>query len=425
METKSSIETISADQLQTGLFVCLEEHWLKHPFLLNNFKIKNEKQLSILKRLGISAFRYDPDRSDRPPLPAQARDSGESVQASSLIPEVDREFQLKQERQERLTKIKERIAATARQFSHTVEKVPNLMSKLLAGRDEGLNEVDVVVGEMVGTFVSLSDTVMHLMDSDDKDQELSYHFLNVSVLSLLLGHALRLPEAQLNTLGAGALMHDLGKLRIEKKYWRKPREVMNKYERELFELHPKYGVEVAANAGVRDKEILSVIGQHHERMDGFGYPEGLKGREVHLLTKIATIANIFDNLCNHYDPAQRFSPYAALQLMFKKYDTIIDMGLFSLFVKRLGVYPPGTIVVLTNEVVAKVMAVNPNHPLTPIVMPFESGISSKDAVVLDLSREEFQIRNAVPVEDLSPSILRYLKPKGRVSYFMEALEAET
>ncbi|GAU08329.1 HD-GYP domain-containing protein [Desulfoplanes formicivorans] len=424
MARKNNEHTISADQLQTGIFVCLEEHWLKHPFLLNNFKIKTEKQLAILKQLGITEFRYDPDRSDRPPLPVQTRHREVHAASTPRDAEIDKEFQLKQERKKRLMQIRSRIAKTAKKFSQTADKVPNLMSKLMAGKGEGLVEVDLIVGEMVDTFASLSDTVMHLMSANDKELELTYHFLNVSVLSLMIGSSLDLSKEQLHALGAGALMHDLGKMRIEKKHWRKPRETMTKHEWELLQLHPRYGLEIAGQNGARNKDILAIIGQHHERIDGLGYPEGCDGRNLHLLAKMTTIANIFDNLCNHYDPEKRLSPHDALQLMFKKYDMIIDMGLFSQFVRRLGVFPPGTIVLLTNDVVAKVMAVNPQNPLTPMVLPYVNGVSPEDAVVLDLASEDLKIKRTVAVADLSSSEVRYLKPKARISYFMEDMDTE-
>jgi hypothetical protein len=95
MAQKNNEHTISVDQLQTGIFVCLEEHWLKHPFLLNNFKIKTEKQLAILKQLGITEFKYDPDRSDRPPLPAQTRPHKAQVVPTPRDIEMDKEFQRK------------------------------------------------------------------------------------------------------------------------------------------------------------------------------------------------------------------------------------------------------------------------------------------------------------------------------------------
>ncbi|WP_462323779.1 HD-GYP domain-containing protein [Desulfoplanes sp.] len=424
MDTRNDEHTLSVDQLQTGIFICLEEHWLKHPFLLNNFKIKNGKQLEILRQLGIDEFRYDPDKSDRPPLPVQ-EESEVPPTSPKKQPVLDGEFVHKQQRKQELQNIRKRIVKTAKKFNQTAEKVPNLMSNLMSGSEGSLAEVHEVVREMVETFVSVSDTVMHLMDAEDKDQELTYHFLNVSVLAMMLGSALELDAEQLQTLGMGALMHDLGKMRIEKKHWRKPREAMNKHEQELLRLHPRYGVEMAAKAGVSDKNVLATIMHHHERSDGFGYPNGLKGREIALPGKITTIANIFDTLCNHYDPSQRLSPYATLQLMFKRYDTIIDMSLFAFFVKRLGVYPPGTIVTLTSGAKAKVMAVNPSHPLKPMVMPYVSGISSKDALVLDLTEEDQNITKAVDMDDLSSSELRYLKPQARISYFMEELDAES
>lgn len=415
---------ISVDQLQVGLFIRLEEHWHNHPFLLNSFKIKNEKQLTIIKQLGIKEITYVPEKSDRPPLPPPKKISAQKKSQDKPL-ELDPQFVLKKERIAKLNALKSRIAQTAKAFTKTAERVPNLLSSILGGSPEGVQEAQAVVQEMTATLLAASDAVMHLMDAEDKDQELSLHCLNVSILALLLGSAMQLSPQELQSLGLGALLHDLGKMKIEKKHWRKDRNLLSKHEWELVKLHPRYGLEIATKTGISDKQVLGIIAQHHERLDGFGYPAGIKGRQIHKLAKLTTIANIFDNLCNHYDPGKRLCPFRALQLMYKKYDTIIDLGILAFLVKRIGVYPPGTIVKLSNDDLAKVMAVNPNHPLKPLVMPYARGIPSKEAPLIDLNEEpDLNILKAIDPQDLDPEVSKFLKPQARISYFIEQLQEE-
>lgn len=421
----SAPKIIAVDQLQEGLFICLEGHWLSHPFLLNNFKIKNKEQIATIKQLGLKEILYIPEKSDRPPLPIRRETSLVTSPEQDKEQGPDPQFLLKQERMAHLQKIEQRIARTARSFSQLSSRLPNLMGKITMGSQEGMIEAQSIVQNLVDSFVTNPDTVMHLMDVTDMEQDLVYHFLNVSVLSLTLGDILGLSPQELQHLGMGALLHDLGKMRIPKKHWRKAKNLMSKSEWELVKLHPAYGLKIAKNAGITDKQILTIIGLHHERMDGFGYPSGIKGYDIDTLTKITTIANIFDNLCNHYNPEQRMAPDAALQYMFKEYDTIIDLQLFTLLVKRLGMYPPGSIVLLSNDVIGKVMAVNPGNLLKPLIMPYTKGVPLKEAVLLDLTIEEdMRIKRSLNPARLPSHIRKYLQPKARISYFMEQVEDE-
>ena len=417
---------ISVDQLQEGLFVCLEEHWLSHPFLLNNFKLKNKEQIATIKQLGLKEVLYIPEKSDRPPLPLRRQTSPVTSPDQDKEQPSDLQFILKQERMARLKKIKQRIASTARRFSQISSQLPNLMGKITMGSKEGMVDAQHIVQDMVDSFLTNTDSVMHLMDAADMEQDMVYHFLNVSVISLTLGDILGLPPEELQHLGMGALLHDLGKMRIPKKHWRKARKLISKSEWELVKHHPAYGLEIAKKSGIVDKQIFTIIAQHHERMDGFGYPSGIKGDNIDTLAKITTIANIFDNLCNHYDPAQCMAPDAALQYMFKEYDTIIDLQLFTLLVKRLGIYPPGSIVQLSNDVIGKVMAANPGNPLSPLIMPYTKGVPVKEAVLLDLTIEkDMRIKQSLNPAQLPSHITKYLQPKARVSYFMEQVDDET
>ena len=418
--------TIKVDQLQEGMFIRLDNHWYKHPFLLNSFKIKDKKHIRTIRESGINEVVYVPQKSDRAPLPPPAESSASSGQTASNREKQDtpqkqeEQWDQKKTRIEELKRIKGEIDKCADKYSQNVNKVSNLMNNVFAGQQEGIENAREVVDEMVEIFLSDSSTVMHLMDSTEVDKDLTYHFLNVSVLSLMIGESAGLEQEDMQTLGLGSLFHDLGKMKIEKKHWRKPKHLMNKQEIQLVQQHPKYGVEILKKAGIDNDNILNIVKQHHEAMNGIGYPQGLKEENISRLSKITTLANIYDNLCNYYDPDKSLPPFFALSLIYKKYTDLVDMNLFSLLVKRLGVYPPGSLVELTNGKLGMVMAVNSHSPLDPLIIVHEPEIPKRDAAIIDMSElPDLDIQRCLSSTELSREAFRYLSPRTRISYYMD------
>ena len=426
MTAKNEEYKIKVDQLQEGMFIRLDDHWYKHPFLLNSFKIKDKKNIRTIRDSGINEVVYVPKKSDRAPLPLPADTPASSGEDDSIPNEQDAaqnedvQWDHKKTRIEELKRINSEIERCADKYSQSVNNVSNLMNNVFAGREEGIEDAREVVDDMVEIFLSESSTVMHLMDSTEVDKDLTYHFLNVSVLSLMIGESVGLEQNQMQALGLGSLFHDMGKMKIEKKHWRKSKQSMTKQEMQLVQMHPKYGVGVLQKVGVQDESILNTVMQHHECLNGIGYPGGLKDHSISKLSKITTLANIYDNLCNHYDPDKSLPPYFALSLIYKKYTDLVDMNLFSLLVKRLGVYPPGSLVELSNGKLGMVMAVNSDRPLDPLIMVYEPEIPKRDAAIIDMSElPDVEIQRCLYPSELPREVYRYLSPKSRISYYMD------
>ena len=425
--SNQTVEKINVDQLQVGVYIQLQEVWYMHPFLRNSFLIKKEKQIRILRDSGIKEVLYVPEKSQRPCLPARKRRPPEPLQQEqeedkSPDEDISRNvWKTKQKRMEQFRNIQERINKCSRQYKSTVQKMPSLLGDIFAGREEGMQNAREVVSEMVQTFLSETTAVMHLMDAEESDLDLAYHFLNVSVLSLMIGEAAQLQEEDMKHLGMGALLHDLGKLRIEKKYWRKPREMLSKHELELLKMHPRYGVEILSSSkNELPQPVKEIVQDHHEVLSGIGYPQGLKAERISLLTKITTLANIFDNLCNPCNPDQAMSPHHALSLIYRQCDLILDMHLVSLLVKRLGVYPPGSVVELSNKEVGKVMAVDPAKPLRPLLLLYDPEVPRKDAAIFDMDEDrDLYIDRCLDPDHLSPEACKYLKPRQKIAYYAE------
>ncbi len=424
---------IAIDQVCIGMFVKLDLSWFQHSFPMSSFKITNEQQIKELKALKLKHIRYVPEKTELAALRSEARtttpdaenSSTPSFKESALATEAnikvfDNIIEAKKARFEKLQKQREEIARCEAKFVQAATVVKNINKLIFSQPKETLLEAAKLIDTIADIFLTGNDAIMHLIQQKEGSEELYFHTLNVSVLAMMLAHEMKCTEAQIKAVGIAALFHDLGKVNIPDQINRKTTPY-NKAEQNIFELHPQYGVEVGIKAGM-DKITLDVMAHHHEYLDGSGFPKKLKGDAIHMPTRIVTIANVYDNLCNHVDPNQSLTPHEALSLMYAHRRAQFDSAAMATLVKSLGVYPPGTLVKLSNDAVGLVMNVNVGMPLRPRVMVYDDEIPKDDAIILDLSAEnkELAITASIRPGLLPRAIYDYLNPRKRINYYVDS-----
>jgi HD-GYP domain-containing protein (c-di-GMP phosphodiesterase class II) len=174
-------------------------------------------------------------------------------------------------------------------------------------------------------------------------------------------------KAELNELGLGALLHDLGKMRV-------PLEILNKPGRltqeEFTEIkrHPLYGYEMIRHDRTIPLASLNIIKHHHERKNGQGYPEHLLQDKIPLLTQIAAIVDVYDAITSDRCYHDGVSPYDALNDIYHWTKADFDLQLVEKFIKCLGIYPIGSLVRLSTNEIAVVISASEKTRLRPIVM---------------------------------------------------------
>jgi HD-GYP domain-containing protein (c-di-GMP phosphodiesterase class II) len=238
----------------------------------------------------------------------------------------------------------------------------------------------------------------------------------------MLGAKAGLTPIEMRDLGMGTLFHDIGKSRIDNKVLKKT-SPLTKAEQHVIQLHPQYGVEIVAKINSFPKNAAMIILQHHEQYDGSGYPQFLKGEKISKLARITSIVNTYDNLCNDVDPGKAMNPYQALSYMYTRCKKVLDLELLSLFIRSLGVYPPGTAVMLSNEVIALVMSVNPENPLKPSLMLYDPEVPKSEAIIFDMDDlQDVSIEKSLRAENLSPEVCDYFNYTGKANYFVENIK---
>ena len=420
-----AINVITPDQLRVGLYIHLDLGWMDHPFTFSNFKIRNENQIAQIKALGIKQLRYDPLRSDcepDAPPPSSRSAAGAIVQNDVQPPPVTNDVIVDTEEgtfeTRRLEELRNAVQECERKFVQAVSTVTRIEREIHITPPKSMAEAHVLVDGMVESLLTESDVVLHAMNDRRGMTEQYSHSLNVTVLSLILAKSLDMTDEEVRHLALGALFHDIGKDQIPDRITRKT-DPLTKSELALIQEHPQFGVQFAENFKFAPRVGL-IIGQHHECIDGSGYPKHLKGEQIDRLARIVAIVNIYDNLCNPMDPATAMTPYEALANMFSRQRAKLDPSILKLLIKSMGVYPPGSIVRLSSGDHGMVISVNPSKPLRPCVMLHLPDVPAKTPMLIDLGEEAaLSITQCLRPNQLPKEALEYLSPGKRISYYFD------
>lgn len=420
---------LSADKLRVGIYVMLDIPWFKHNFALNSFKIRNDDQLRELRALKLAQYCYDPARSDplaasevsgTPPLAPVAEVDAQT----QLSDEADPALQAKRARMAALVKRREQVAHVERAFSKATAVMKNLNRNLLAKPKETLEEMGALIGQMADAFLDSPEATLHVMGDKAGGEEVYYHSLNVTILAMMLAQDMGLDAQAARDLGVGAMVHDVGLMDIPDRVLRKPPEEYNNAERNLRQQHVEYGITIGTKLGLKPG-ALAVIAQHHELADGTGYPKGLKADKMTEAARLVALVNYYDNLCNPVDIKRAMTPHQALSFMFAQKRSKFDVKALQILIRSLGVYPPGSIVQLSNDALGLVTSVNPKKPLRPWVLIYDPRVPKDEAIMLDLEKEtEINITKSITPALLPPKVAAYLSPRTRVTYYFDGNNSE-
>jgi putative nucleotidyltransferase with HDIG domain len=416
---------VKIDQLRVGVFIQLDLKWFAHPFLSNSFKITKPSMIETLRELGLKSVICIPEKSDVLPYPSKKETAPvpQPAESEPMNEEMKKLWEIKKERIEQLKKRRENIARCERRFESGVGMVKNVMRNIHTGSPESIETADELMRDLIESLMDDKESAVQLMNTELGSQNVFYHSLNVSVLSMILGREYELDPGQLRVLGLGALFHDIGKNRVPKNILTKT-EPLNPSEASFLQLHPKFGMEIVSKTPSFPKESADIVLHHHERCDGKGYPDKLPGNKISVLTRIASITNVYDNYCNRLDPRDSLTPYEALSRMFAKERDAFDKELLALFIQCLGIYPPGTIVKLSNGLVGIVISVTPNNPLRPSIVVYDPSIPKDEALIYDLrDNPSLSIDRSIRPLHLDPEIFEYLNPRARITYYIADSES--
>ncbi len=411
---------LTVDRIQPGLHIRLPLKWNDHPFLLNSFKIKDQEQVEMIRHLGVKFVYFNPEQSDVSPLPANQPQT-EVKKDDALDLEAQKLWQEKQKRIEKLSAYRRRVIQCEKEFERSLARMRSVMTKIRNRPADAVGEAKQLIDDIVEKLMCDDNVTLHLMNGKNEFEDIYFHSLNVAVIAMMIGRAKGYSAEQLKALSFAALFHDMGKIKIPTAILRK-QTPLSEPESNYLKLHTKYGLDMANQIEDFPESAKTVIAQHHELRDGSGYPEGLKGDKIDELAQVIIVANAFDNLCHTPIASEQKIPYTALSHLYKNCKHLYKEENLNILIKFMGVFPPGTVVQLSNNMVGLVISVNASHLLFPNVLVYDPAVPRTQAPIIDLASKDIKIVNAIHPSKLPEKIKEYLNPRSRISYFFDSDE---
>lgn len=344
---------IHISELQLGMYISkLDRDWMETPFLMQGFLVETLDDIEILAELcehvWIDAIFEEWTQ------PVEMGINGEKPPAYTVryinkIPP--------QEEHRKAISI----------YKGARSKTKTMLDEIRLGGVVNTEEAKSTVDDCVASVLRNPDALMWMSQIRTEDEHSAEHSLNVCILAIALGRHLGMDKLDLKHLGLCGLLHDLGTLRIDPELLKK-RGRFSEREEKIMKAHPIYGRNLLmASPGVYHGAI-DVAYSHHERIDGTGYPRGLKAAGISRFTKIITLVDAYDDMTVNRISEESITCTDALKMIYRNRGLQFDERLSLDFIKAIGLYPPGSIVELKNGTVALVLETNHKHHHLPRII---------------------------------------------------------
>ncbi|KVX02259.1 HD-GYP domain-containing protein [Shewanella frigidimarina] len=406
-------QKISVEQLEVGTFIRLPISWKDHPFLFSSFKIKDAAQIELIKGLGLKDVFFDPEKSDVEPVTSEnANTQKPNEQALNELKE--QMISQKSAKIDEQQKLKRDLKKTEQQFNRSVSMMRSMVSKISSRPLNAVSEAKDLISNMTTMLLNSDNLALHLMGDAKNDEHIYHHSLNVAMLCMLMAKELGWSREEVETIGIGGLFHDIGKLKV-------PSNILNKRvplttpEENFIKQHPLMSINFLKLADSFPDEAKPLIANHHEFLDGSGYPQGLKADKLDKLSQLIAVVNEYDNLCNGTNQTKGKPPSIALGLLYKNYKNKLNTEYISKLIKMLGIYPPGSIIELSSGQFAMVMSVNLQKLLCPNIVVYDQLVPKDLAPIISLQDEGLSIVRSLPAAALPEKIHKYLNPREQIS----------
>lgn len=242
----------------------------------------------------------------------------------------------------------------------------NTIESCLEKKSMSLSSLSDSVDDIIVEVIRNKDVQVSLNDIGASDEYTYYHSVSVCVYSLLIGRALNYSRAAMQQLAIGTLLHDIGKVALDAKILYK-KEKLTDDEYEYVKQHVEAGYQILQRGAALPEISRKIAITHHERLDGSGYPFGLKENQLHEFSKIVAIADVYDALTTDRCYRERWPTNKAVDYLIEKSGTFFAPELVQLFIRQIAIYPNGSLVLLSNRMLAIIKDQNQNVPLRPIV----------------------------------------------------------
>jgi len=283
----------------------------------------------------------------------------------------------------------ENVAITKQTQVSAFKVVTNVVNSVRGGQTIDAGPAWNVAARLVCEIINAPDAIINLLDIKSFDDYTFTHNINVATLAILIGHTMDLSRNDLQELGTGALLHDVGKLKLSLAILNKEGKLTDAEFAEI-KRHSAYGYEILCQSPDLSESSRRVALQHHERFMGKGYPMGIKGTDISLFARITSVADVYDALTTDRPYRNAMLPYDAIKIVMSGIETQFDPEILQHFFKRFSLYPNGSLVKLNDGSIGLVLKSNQMAVMRPIIkiLRDKSGTKVKERLEINLMNDQ-------------------------------------
>ncbi|MDD5320802.1 MAG: HD-GYP domain-containing protein [Methylococcales bacterium] len=399
----STLTKIDVNDLKVGMYVAkLDKPWLESTFLFQGFELKNKADINAVKEQ--CKFVFIDVLKQKKALkyePRQLLLTHPQKRIKSSPPEKGSSFE----------KEAENAGYVYRETSNLVK---SFMEEIRLGGHINVAIAKKAVADCVNSVLQSPDALIWMTQLKQRDLYTSQHSMNVAILAIALGRHLNLSVTDLNNVGLCGMMHDMGKMLI-------PLEILNKpgkfspEELKIMHSHAELGRRLLMSSSGMYAGAIDVAYSHHECLDGTGYPRKLTAEQTTPFTKMVTIVDMYDAITSDRVYQNGRTHLEAINVMTKLCGTQLDSGLTYKFIECLGIYPPGSVVEMTNGEIAVVAEVNQKRKIKPkIILLLDENKQPRPERIIDLSKMDldasgqiYGIRKIVRADEYGIDLNKY------------------
>ncbi|MBV36444.1 MAG: metal-dependent phosphohydrolase [Rickettsiales bacterium] len=360
---------VPTESIDIGMFVVeLDRPWTDVPIAFQKFEITTERELKILQEycryvyIEIDAFLWEKKKQEL-----------SEHTSSSTLPEN--------------TPIHHELPRASSTFQAAREFAIELFESAKLGLTVDIKQSKSIVNSCMISILSNANALFWLTRIKDRTQHTAEHSLRVSVLAIAFGKYLGMSKAELELLGLCGLLHDLGQTQIPDDIINKPGP-LNEAEYRVMQKHTILGHELVIHDSEIHATIKDVIKNHHIHFNGNGYPKSQVQTPLSLYCKIISIIDAYDAMTSETLYKLSKSPREALKILFDQRDKQFDGKLVGKFIQMLGIYPPGSLVRMTNGEIGIVTSTHRQHKLLPKVeLVQDKDGKLKRSIIIDLRKK--------------------------------------
>jgi HD-GYP domain-containing protein (c-di-GMP phosphodiesterase class II) len=378
------IKKIKVNKLKPGMFIQdLNCGWLNHPFIANSFRVKDEHLIEKIMDYGIKEVYIDTDRgTDAQDALTKQEVNHEIQQQMHRVADKEAEKTSQVPLDEEIVKARE-IKKEAR---HTIQ---NILDDVRFGKQVHKEKAEIMVEKMLDSVFRNPNALISLGRIRKVDEYTYMHSMSVCVLMISFGRYLGYEKDLLREIGVGAMLHDIGKMKVPHELLTKRSGLSDDEFAQLKEHVVFSRMILEQTEGISQTSIL-LASQHHERFDGTGYPGGLGGDETSEFGQAAAITDVYDAMTSKRCYQPKFEPTDVLRKLFEWSENLYNKSLVQHFIRNVGIYPIGALVRLKSGLLGVVINHGEQSLLHPavrvvydtkkdrMIMPFDIDLANSD-----------------------------------------------